>query len=111
MSSGIAKLVNSTISYDSIGQAVETETLTTIYVEELSITRAEWANAGRNGFNPETLLATPFMNYGGQRLVEYNGSRYGIYRTYQKGDNIELYLEKKGGAGVVSTTTSASTNG
>lgn len=97
MISGIAQLVNVAYSYDEIGQAVKAETLTEIYVEERSITRQEWTEAGRNGFNPSIELVTPFMNYDGQEEIEYSGVRYSIYRTYRTGDNVELYLEKKGG--------------
>lgn len=97
MISGTAKLITKTYTYDSIGQAVETESYTEIFVEERSITRTEWAEAGRNGFNPSIELVTPFVNFSGQEEVEYKGVRYAIYRTYQYGDNIELYLEKKGG--------------
>lgn len=97
MRSGVASLVNKTITYDSIGQAVETTTTTEIFVEEKAITRQEWAEAGRLGLNPEIQLSTPFMNYSGQTDIVYNGKTYGIYRTYQNGDNIELYLELKGG--------------
>lgn len=97
MISGEAKLINQTITYDAIGQSVATESQTMIFVDESSITRAEWTDAGRNGFNPQICLITPFMNYDGQRFVEYKSKRYAIYRTYQRGDNIELYLELKGG--------------
>ena len=97
MISNTAKLVNTTYTYDSIGQPVETETFTEIFIEERSITRTEWAEAGRIGHNPSIQLATPYMNYDGQEEVEYKGVRYAIYRTYQHGDIVELYLEKKGG--------------
>ena len=39
----------------------------------------------------------PNIYYMGEKIVEYNGMRYGIYRTYIAGDDIELYLEEKGG--------------
>ena len=97
MISSVASLVDKTITYDEIGNATATEVLTEIYVTERAITRQEWAEAGRLGLNPEIELVTPFMNYGGQTEIEYCGKRYGIYRTYQNGDNVELYLEKKGG--------------
>ena len=97
MISSVASLVNKTITYDEIGVATETEVLTEIYVTERAITRQEWAEAGRLGLNPAIELVTPVMNYGGQTEVVYNGVRYGVYRTYQQGDNVELYLEKKGG--------------
>lgn len=97
MKSGTAQLVTKTITYDSIGQPVETKTNTEIFVSERAITRAEWSEAGRLGLKPELKLVTPFMNYNGEDEVIYNGKTYGIYRTYQNGDSIELYLEAKGG--------------
>ena len=37
-------------------------------------------------------------DYNGEPIVEYNGQRYSIYRTYiGKNDMIELYVERKGG--------------
>ena len=97
MNSGKATLISKTYSYDEIGQAIEAESETEIFVSERSITRQEWVEAGRVGLNPSIELVTPFMNYSDQEEVEYNGTRYSIYRTYKNGDNIELYLEKKGG--------------
>lgn len=97
MISGIAKLVNETITYDEIGNPISAETYTEVFVTERAITRQEWSDAGRQGLNPAIELVTPFMNYSGQTQVEYNGERYSVYRTYRRYDDIELYLEKKGG--------------
>lgn len=37
-------------------------------------------------------------DYNGEKLVEYNGETYAVYRTYlAKNDTIELYVERKGG--------------
>jgi hypothetical protein len=39
-----------------------------------------------------------FGDYNGERIVEYKGERFSIYRTYHaKTDTIELYAERKGG--------------
>lgn len=97
MISNVAQLVAVTITYDDIGQSIEAETVTDIFVEEMSITRQEWSEAGRIGVNPDIELVTPFMNYNGELIVDYDGVRYSVYRTYRSGDNIELYLTKKGG--------------
>lgn len=97
MISNVAQLVAVTITYDDIGQSIEAETVTDIFVEERSITRQEWSEAGRIGVNPDIELVTPFMNYNGELIVDYDGVRYSVYRTYRSGDNIELYLTKKGG--------------
>ena len=37
-------------------------------------------------------------DYNGESIAEYAGQRYGIYRTYERDDElVELYLEKKAG--------------
>lgn len=38
-------------------------------------------------------------DYDGEPIVEYNGQRYSVYRTYiGRDDTIELYVERKGGS-------------
>ena len=93
----IAYLISQTFSQDAIGQNIPSETRRMIYVSEENITRAEWSAAGRQGHNPEIMLTTPRVNYRREKIVEYNGIRYGIYRTYSKGEDIELYLDVQGG--------------
>lgn len=97
MSCSVAKLIAETISRNEIGVSVSTETARQIYVFEKSVTGTEWREAGRRGINAAVCLTTPRVNYMGEKIVEYNGMRYGIYRTYIAGDDIELYLEEKGG--------------
>lgn len=63
-----------------------------------SVTRNEFFEAGRNGLNPEFVFRVFFGDYEGERLVEYHGKRYSIYRTYHgRNDMMELYAERKGG--------------
>lgn len=94
---GIATLITQHFSKDNIGQFVASESRADIYVSEDSITRQEWYQAGRQGLNPDIMLITPRVNYDGQLIVEYRGVRYSVYRTYTNGEDIELYLTKKGG--------------
>ena len=63
-----------------------------------SVTRSEFFDAGRNGLNPEFVFRVFFADYEGESILEYNGNRYGIYRTYNNAsDEVELYAERKGG--------------
>ena len=63
-----------------------------------SVTRNEFFEGGRNGLNPEFVFRVFFGDYEGERLVEYRGKRYSIYRTYHgRNDMMELYAERKGG--------------
>lgn len=99
MMEGTAVLISRSYIKDDIGQDVSTESRTEIWVTQKSITRNEWYEAGRNGLNPQIVLETSLVDYSGENLVEYNGERYGVYRTYSPPDRdtIELYLEKKAG--------------
>ena len=75
------------------------ETKQEVFCDVRSITQTEWANAGRNGIDhPAFVFVINRNEYHGQQIVEYNGERYGIYRTYAaKNENLELYCEAKGG--------------
>lgn len=97
MISGTAKLISETITYDEIGNPVIEEVEREIFCTERAITRQEWTDAGRMGLYPQIELITPYSNYQGEEIVIYNNKRYSVYRTYRRGDDIELYLERKGG--------------
>lgn len=99
MMDGIAYLISQTYVTDEIGRQIPKESKTEIFVTEDSITRSEWNAAGRDGLKPALMLKTSACNYSGEKIVEYNNVRYGIYRTYEKKetDEIELYLEWKAG--------------
>ena len=94
-------LITKTYTTDTMGQKIATEKTETVFATLQSISRAEWtsySSTGRSGLVP-AYMATVFMgDYNGQSIAEYNGERYGIYRTYERDDElVELYLEKKAG--------------
>lgn len=97
MRASVALLIAEEITYDAIGQPIRTEIPREVMVSVASITRAEWAVAGKLGVNPQVKLITPRFNYQGEDVIEFEGARYGVYRTYASSDQIELYLEKKAG--------------
>lgn len=97
MREGIAELISQTYVSDSIGNRVAAETMRSVFVTEQSVTRAEWSAAGQRGLNPSVVLKTPSVNYNGEKIIEYDGQRYGVYRTYEKDSEVELYLERKAG--------------
>lgn len=93
----VAFLVSKTITKNAYLQEVEAETMRRIYCRRDSITRAEFYNAGQQGLSPDFKLTTAKIDYQYENEVLYNNERYGIYRTYEVGDYIELYCEKKRG--------------
>lgn len=88
------KLVTKTYTADAIGQKVATETLSEVFCSLHSVTRDEFFKAGAVGIVPTYRVTTPVVNYGGQDEVEYGSKRYKVYRTYQTGDDVELYLRE-----------------
>ena len=92
------KLVTETRTKNDRGQYVVTETLSDdILCEVVSITRMEWDGAQQRGYDAEVCLKVFFADYSGQRIAEWSGERFEIYRHYQDGDRVELYLGRKVG--------------
>lgn len=92
-------LLKEKTEYDEIGQPVDTVTdKRLVFAQYRSIARAEWFEAGRNGFNPNITFVVNAFDYHGESIVQWNGSLYGVYRTYiARNEKVELYCEKKGG--------------
>ena len=96
--SDIIYLVTENQTQDAIGQWISEETKRLVYCDVRSITREEWFNAGRDGVQPSFMFAMFSPDYQGEKIVEYNGTRYGVYRTYRgRKETMELYVEEKGG--------------
>lgn len=97
--SDVLKLIGQSYERDDNGvmQLVDT-TEREIFCQVESITRNEFFEAGRNGMNPEYKFLIFFGDYQNERVVEYDGKRYAVYRTFRgKNDVIELYVERQGG--------------
>ncbi len=95
-----AVLISQTFVKDKMGQPIPQEIRSSpILVSDGSITRAEFDVAGRRSLNPEMVIKTQACNYNGEEIVEVDGTRYGVYRTYRPpySDEVELYLERKTG--------------
>lgn len=91
-------LYQTTYTKDKYGQDVPTNTKAEVFCDVHSISRQEFFNAGRNGLNPQYVFSIFKGEYAGERVVEYNGQTYSVYRTYETdSDYIELYVERKGG--------------
>lgn len=89
---------SSTSSYDDLGQPMILEKQLMVFCSKLSITRAEYNTAGNLGFKPDMMLIVDSDSYGNEKLLEYSGKKYSIYKTFQRTDNFtELYCEVKSG--------------
>ncbi len=97
--SEVLTLIGTTRTQDEYGIWRETPTARNVFCQVNSITRSEFFDAGRNGLNPEFMFSMFAGDYEGERVCEYRGQKYSIYRTYLgRNDVIELYAERKGGS-------------
>lgn len=78
---------------DCIGQAIdESVEERTIQCTVDSIGRGEWVTAQQGGYQAEIMVMVFSASYNGETLAQYAGKTYEIYRTFQTGDQTELYL-------------------
>lgn len=90
-------LIKQTISTDTIGNELATESSRVVFAEVDSISQSEFYAAANTDLNPDLKFVVFFDDYEGEALVEFQGVRYWIYRTYRAGDYMELYAERKTG--------------
>lgn len=91
-------LISQTNVQDANGIWQTTETKTVVFCQCNSVTRNEFFEGGRNGLNPEHEFTVFFADYNGEKVVEYKGQRYAVYRTYHaRTDELELYVQREGG--------------
>ena len=95
MVSDVIKLIKQAITTDKYQREVATETSTDVFCEVYSITQTEFYAAANTELNPEYRFNVFFGDYNGESIVEYQGTRYSVYRTYRNGDYMELYVERK----------------
>lgn len=96
--SNVINLVATTYTRDERGVRRAVESSRQVFCDVSSVTASEFFDGGRAGLNPEYRFTIFFADYAGEQIVEYQGRRYGVYRTYQaKTDELELYVERKGG--------------
>lgn len=94
----VMTLITETVTRDDLGIEKVTETRRDVLCEVSSITASEMAAYGQKGLKPEKQLKTFRGNYEGEELVEYQGVKYRVYRTYEDGMKVELYLTLRKGS-------------
>lgn len=96
--SDVITLIAETKTQDAYGVWRVSETERTVFCNVASVTANEFFEGGRNGLNPQYRMTMFNGDYEGERILEYSGARYAIYRTYlAKNDQLELYVERQGG--------------
>lgn len=60
-----------------------------------SVNSTEFFEASKNGIKAQIRVSVFFYDYENEEEVEFDGTIYRIYRTFKRGDTIELYCSEK----------------
>ena len=92
------QLISQTSAKNAYGVEVKTETRQQAFCTVKSITQTEFFSAKQSGLKPQKVFVIFAPEYKGQKLLEYNGAVYSIYRTYAPDNaSLELYAEERAG--------------
>ena len=106
----VIDLIVTAYTKDTLGQYTYASTKRTVFAKCTSVSQTEWFEGGRIGLNPQYRFTLFAGDYAGEKELEYNGTRYTIYRTYYaSGDIVELYTEEKRGTEAKPITPTPST--
>lgn len=96
--SAVINLVSESYNQNANGVIITSEVYRPVYAQVESVTATEFFEGGRNGLNPEYRFTMFVYDYQGEKILEYGGERFFIYRTFRgKNDTIELYTERRQG--------------
>jgi hypothetical protein len=92
----VCTLLKTTINSNSIG--VQEETISEkrqVFCAELPVSSSEFFTAGQSGINPEKLLLIDSEEYDGETSLDYDETKYIIYRNFTRTDGLlELYCRR-----------------
>ena len=86
-------LIRQTYTTDDFGDPVTTETHREVFGRLGSIGQAEFYQAHAAGLKPELkFILADYLDYEDETVVEYNGQRFRVLRTFRNGLELELTL-------------------
>ena len=73
-----------------------TETARDVFAKLGSIGQKEFYQAHAVGLQPEIkFILADYLDYDGEELVQHNGQRYRVLRTYRKGQELEITVYRE----------------
>lgn len=92
MKDAVITLISTAYSKNADGALEEMEETRDVFCSVRSVGRADFFAAAQIGHSLSYVFRTHPSNYQGELVLEYEGTRYGITRTYTAGpDVLELY--------------------
>ena len=94
--SEVLTLIHQTPGVDDCGDPVVAETAREVFAGLSSIGQKEFYQAHAVGLQPELkFVLADCLDYDNETLVEHNGQRYRVLRTYRKGQELELTVYRE----------------
>lgn len=92
----ILTLISVVNGVDEYGDPATTETSREVFCRLASIGQKEFYQAQAVGLQPELkFVLADYLDYSGETLVEYDGQRYRVLRTYRDGLELELIVYRE----------------
>ena len=92
----ILTLITVTQHTDAYGDQATTETSREVFAKLGSIGMKEFYQAHAVGLQPELkFVLADYLDYNDEPLVEHNGQRYRVLRTYRTGQELELTVYRE----------------
>lgn len=92
----ILTLIQKTQDVDDYGDPIITENTREVFANLGSIGQKEFYQAHAVGLQPELkFVLADYLDYDDEPLVEHNGQRYRVLRTYRKGQELELTVYRE----------------
>lgn len=92
----VLTLIQQTHDTDEYGDPKLTETRTDVFARLASIGQKEFYQAHAVGLQPELkFILSDYLDYNGEKLVEHEGQRYRVLRTYRSGLEMELVVYRE----------------
>ena len=82
---------------DGIGQQVKNKMKRSVFAKIKNVGQKEFFEASMNKMKVSKKIQMYSFEYENETMAIVDNKLYSIYRTYEVGDMIELYLEDKGG--------------
>lgn len=96
MMTDVIRLIGYTQTVDEYGDPIRVETSREIFATPRSIGMREFYQAAATGLKPElAFVLTDYLDYQGEEIVEHEGTRYRVLRTYRTGQELELTVYRE----------------
>lgn len=74
---------------------IKGDTAREVFCRLQSIGQAEFYEASAHDFKPELkFVLADYLDYDNEQLIEYNGRRFRVLRTYRTGQELEVTVER-----------------